>query len=329
MRIGRIEFMTTAIEKVDKSEKALEFTPFGSEQKIKLSIAIVKNVCAVKTKSGRTCSDADAMKFMMLCQGKGLNPFEGDAYLVGYDSTQGGTIIPTFSQITAHQALLKRAEVHAEYKGMDSGIVVKGENGEQQERKSCFILEDEELLGGWALIHRVTKMPVYSKLALSQRKPGYETQFWKGSKAAEQIQKCAEADALRMAFPSKIGGLFLRDEMDFPINIDARAIDLPQHRLVDVTPVAELQAPEEQEPPSEKPKPEPAPANSARADLAQFIVGEGFTFDHFKQWGLESGNVPNADSIGSFDEVPEVDAKRILRSKEGLKKGLALAKGKP
>ena len=339
------------IEKVDRSEKPMEFVPFGSEQKIKLSIAIVKNVCAVKTKSGRTCSDSDAMKFMMLCQGKGLNPFEGDAYLVGYDLNQNGTIIPTFSQITAHQALLKRAEVHAEYKGMDSGIVVRGENGEQQERKSCFILEGEELLGGWATVHRVTKMPVYSKLSVAQRKPKYDTQFWQGAKAAEQIQKCAEADALRMAFPSKIGGLYLRDEMDFPTNVEVSASDLPQNRLVDVTVVEDLAGGDSEatrntqdqkqaadtvssrmesrsnEQASSKTPAGHSPANSARADLAQFVVSEGYTFGHFQRWALETNNIPGADSITSFDEIAEADAKRLMRSKDGLKKGLAKAKG--
>jgi phage recombination protein Bet len=317
--------MNNAVEKVDKAEKPMEFVPFGSEQKIKLSIAIVKNVCAVKTKSGRTCSDADAMKFMMLCSGKGLNPFEGDAYLVGYDSQQNGTIVPTFSQITAHQALLKRAEVHAEYKGMESGIVIRDEKGEILDRKSCFILKDEELLGGWAIVHRVTKMPVYSRLALAQRKPKYDTQFWQPPKDAEQIQKCAEADAMREAFPSKIGGLFLRNEMDFPINVEVHAADLPQHRLVEIT-NGEPPQEKEQQPVAEKPK-EAAPANSARSDLAQFVISEGFNFDHLQQWALETNNIPGADSLTSFDEIAEVDAKRILRSKHGLKQGLEKAKG--
>ncbi len=317
---------------IEKSEKPMEFVPFGSEQKIKLSIAIVKNVCAVKTKSGRTCSDNDAMKFMMLCQGKGLNPFEGDAYLVGYDSNQGGIIVPTFSQITAHQALLKRAEVHAEYKGMESGVVIKTESGEIKDRESCFITKDEELLGGWARVHRMSKMPVYSRLAMDQRRPKYDTSFWQGSKAAEQIQKCAEADALRMAFPSKIGGLFLRNEMDFPINVEVSAADLPQHRLVDVTPIAELQAPDEasQAQPDlghDNDRKASAPAKSARADLAQLVITEGYDFDLFQRWAMETNNVPGADSITSFDEVPEADAKRLMRSKEGLKQGLAKLKG--
>lgn len=320
--------MNESLQKSDKGDRAVEFIPFGGETKIRLSISIVKTLIAAKTKSGRTCSDQDAMKFIMLCKAKGLDPFEQDAYLVGYDTTVNGVVIPTYTQITAHQALLKRAEVHAEYKGMDSGIVVRNENGQQEERKACFILDEEELLGGWATVHRMSKMPVYSKLSLAQRKPTYETQFWKGAKAAEQIQKCAEADALRLAFPSKIGGLFLREEMDFPINVEAHAVELPTHRLVDVTPAdSEPQTETAQSEPQQEQHREPAPAKSARADLAQFVVSEGFSFDDFQRWAMESNNVPGADSLTTFDEVPEADAKRIMRSKDGLKKGLALAKG--
>jgi hypothetical protein len=87
----------------------MEYVPFGASDKIKLTIAIIKNLVAVKTKSGKTCSDQDAIKFMMMCQARRLNPFEGDAFLIGYDAKDA-----LRSHITAHQAFLKRAEVNAE-----------------------------------------------------------------------------------------------------------------------------------------------------------------------------------------------------------------------
>src|SRR5256885_17207110 len=102
-----------------KDEKFVEFIPHGSEDKVKLSIAMVKNLIAVRTKSGATCSDNDAIKFVAMCQARRLNPFEGDAFLIGFDGTDG----PQFSLITAHQAFLKRAELNAEYDGMKSGII--------------------------------------------------------------------------------------------------------------------------------------------------------------------------------------------------------------
>ena len=93
---------TTAVTKT--SEKPMEFVPFGAADKIKLTLEIVKNIIAVKTKSGKSCTDSDGIKFMMLCQAQRLNPFAGDAYLAGYDRKDGSA---TFSLITAHVAFLK------------------------------------------------------------------------------------------------------------------------------------------------------------------------------------------------------------------------------
>ena len=52
----------------DAKERQVEFVPFGAVDKIKMTIAIVQNTIAVKTKTGKTCSERDAMKFIMLCQ---------------------------------------------------------------------------------------------------------------------------------------------------------------------------------------------------------------------------------------------------------------------
>merc|ERR1711991_914366 len=60
------------------------------------------------------------MDFLMLCRARKLNPFEGDAYLVGYDSKDGAK----FSLITSHQALLKRAELCQQFDGMESGLIL-------------------------------------------------------------------------------------------------------------------------------------------------------------------------------------------------------------
>ena len=73
----------------EQNKQLVEFVPFGTKDKIQLSIEIVKRIVAVKTKSGKSCSDEDAFRFMLMCQARRLNPFEGDAYLLGYDSQNG------------------------------------------------------------------------------------------------------------------------------------------------------------------------------------------------------------------------------------------------
>src|SRR5437016_936429 len=66
--------------------KFTEYIPFGAQDKLKLSIEMVKNLIAVKTKSGKTCSDTDAIKFIAKCHAMRLNPFEEDCFLIGYDT---------------------------------------------------------------------------------------------------------------------------------------------------------------------------------------------------------------------------------------------------
>lgn len=66
---------------------------------------------------------------------------------------------------------------------------------------------------------------------------------------------------------------------------------------------------------------------TAQQSLAAIVTGGGFTFDDFRRWGADSQNVPDADSLGSFDEVPEKIAARLIRAKAGLLQGMAKLKG--
>lgn len=194
---------------VKASDKAMEFLPFGAADKIKLTVQIVQNLIAVPTRSGKTCSEKDALKFMMLCQAQRLNPFAGDAHLVGYDSNDKG---PTFSLITAHQAFLKRAEQSDQFNGMTSGIILV--DGDQiVEREGDFHLQSEaqNVAGGWAKVFLKNRtIPVYRRIRLDRFNSGFAQ--WKVDPAG-MIVKCAESDALRSAFPTLLGGLYMKEEL--------------------------------------------------------------------------------------------------------------------
>ncbi len=114
---------TNAIAKSDP--KTMSYTPVGETSPVELSVKTVQRFLTAPTRSGKQPNQADVVRFMMLCQARGLNPWVGDAFLVGYDSKDG----PQFNLITSHQALLKRAECCKEYRGRESGVIVqaKGE----------------------------------------------------------------------------------------------------------------------------------------------------------------------------------------------------------
>lgn len=195
---------------LEVKDKGTSFIPFGGQDEITLTINMVMSIIAVPTKSKKYPTKSDCIKFIALCKARRLNPFEGDAFLTGYDSKDG----PKFSLITAHQAFLKRAEANEQFDGMKSGIIVK-RDGQIMDVEGDFHFEGDEVLGGWASVYRKDrKVPMTKRLALRQRKPGYENQFWSKDKMGEQICKCAEADALRASFPTVIGGLYIKEEIE-------------------------------------------------------------------------------------------------------------------
>lgn len=302
----------------------MEYVPYGAVDKIKLSADIIKAMVAVPTRSGRTCSDRDALKFMMLCQAQRLNPFAGDAFLVGYDGKDGTA---KFSLITAHIALLKRAETSPDYEGMESGVILKGDDGQIIEREGDFALPEEEVVGGWARVFRKGRKPTYRRLAMSQRKPNYPSQFWEGSKAIEQIVKCSEACALRDTFPTLLGGLYHEGEI-VRVN-DAPGVEIPASKLVEVrSAVVEPPAEAEPEPPAEATAaaPDPSKPKTKQDELAEIITGAGYTFDQFRAWAHGSGQIDDATALAGFDQVPLNVATRLIRAKIGMLNGMAKAK---
>lgn len=190
-------------------DKHVEYTPFLAKETIKLSPRTVIGWLAKPTKSGQVCTPQQALRFVMLCKARGLNPWEGDAYLVGYDAKDG----PEFNLITAHQAFLKRAEVHPEFDGMESGVVVR-RGSEVIDEQGDFLLPGDVLLGGWARVHfKQRKHAMYRRLNLSAFVKPYGV--WQHNPGG-MIVKCAEADALRSAFPNSLGGMYLDAELGDP-----------------------------------------------------------------------------------------------------------------
>jgi phage recombination protein Bet len=328
------------LTKIPSEERELEFLPFGGDTKIRLSIAMIQKYIAKKTRAGHTCSVGDAMNFMMMCHARALSPWEGDAFLIGYDSQDG----PVFSIVTAHQAFLKRAEVNPEYDGMQSGVVVRTADGKLEEHEGDFVDEGETLLGGWAKVHfRNRKYPIYRKLHINNFIPERPSPLWRKN-AAGMICKTAEADALRSAFPTKCGGMYLQQEIDTTASLGTP--QLPA-RVPESATVAALTAGNgsHQPMPTFNAEPEKVPVESAQPELVPqprqttpeaspqeklrvLVEQEGFEWEVFSLWAQGKGHIPEGSKWVSFAELPDDVAKRILRiNREILRTGLAGAKG--
>lgn len=333
----------------------MEYIPFGSDSKIKLTVKIVQDlICIPTSKTRQVCSERDALRFMMLCQARALNPFEGDCYLQGYDGKNG----PEFSLITAHQCFLKRSEASPEFQGMLSGVRVqlksekviqfKGEyfsHGEEIvvnghpitlsegtiiDRLGDFYDRDtEEVVGAWAMVFfEKKKVPTFRALRLAAFRKPYGV--WETNPEG-MIVKCAEADALRSSFPTKLGGLYAPGEIQteeerFAAAKPARSaqnafLPAPQSDPADFSPQEHEAVVNRDEPATATEQ--AAPGKSPQLQLLELIRSAGFSFEELKEFGVAMGHFTDApDTYKVIDDVPADVAKRLLRAQKGLLDGL-------
>lgn len=189
--------------------RSVRFTPLAESEPIEISVGMVKNILAVRSRSGREPGQSDIIKFMMLCKSRGLNPFVGDAYLLGYDNQDGQT---QWTLITAIQALRKRAEANPQFDGCPHGVVVIDRDGQLVDRDGALTLEGDKIVGGWAYAYRKDRAHTPRTTV---KFSAYDTgrSRWKKDPSG-MISKVAEAAGLREAFPSDLAGLYIRDEFD-------------------------------------------------------------------------------------------------------------------
>lgn len=198
---------TEALAQKEKQEHAVEFVPFGATDSIRLTAAMVRGFIAVPTRSGKLPTERDCIKFIMLCRGKRANPFEGDCYLIGYDSKDG----PSFSMVCGQDLFMKRAEGSEDYDGCESGVIVMRENV-MEEREGCLVLDNDTLVGGWAKVYRKNQShPVYKTVKFDTYDTGRSR--WLKDPGG-MIEKVAKSQALRAAYPTALGGLYTQEEME-------------------------------------------------------------------------------------------------------------------
>lgn len=169
-------------------------------QDVKLSYQIVRDFLV---KGGGNVSDQDLVQFISICKFNALNPFLGEAYLIKYGNTPA-------SMIVSKEALMKRADVCANYDGIQAGIIVKHANGDIEDVEGSFYNPGDELVGGWARVFRSDrKYPFVARVAMAEYDKKQST--WK-EKPSTMIRKVAEVQALREAFPAQLGAMYTAEE---------------------------------------------------------------------------------------------------------------------
>lgn len=153
--------------------------------------------------------------FTELCKVRKLNPFLKEAYCIKFGSNPAQIVV-------GKDAILKRAIVHPDFDGIESGVIVKGiESGEIIERKGTFFDKDsEKLVGGWAKVYRKNwQYPTYCSVSFDEvankKKDGTLNSNWAG-KGATMVEKVAKVRALRETFIEDLSGMYEAEEMNVP-----------------------------------------------------------------------------------------------------------------
>jgi phage recombination protein Bet len=243
----------------------VRYAPFQSDSEIALSVNLIQTMIAVpaKDRDGNELlpDPRQCIKFIALNRARKLNPFEGDSFMIPFWNKSLNR--HEWSLITAHNAFLKRAEVHPDYNGKESGVIVfDEESGTIEELQGDFVPPGRTLLGGWCKVHYKTKAhPEYQRLKLETYAKGFGN--WTFD-AAGMICKCSEAAALRSAFPNTMAGMYLREEMG---NGElAETTPQPMARPLFSTPAKPPEMPQDEKQGIQTPPPAPKPQEGGKAE---------------------------------------------------------------
>jgi len=142
--------------------------------------------------------------FLYRCKNMGLDPLKpGQIYFIKY-GTSAGTIV------VGIEGFRSKAVRTGKLTGIQRGVI-------RDEKGKC--------IGAWAEVYRAdwTK-PAREEVSLSEYVA--DKPIWRKMPEA-MIKKCAEAAALRMAFPDDLGGIYAPEEMDQAENLPRIAPEQP------------------------------------------------------------------------------------------------------
>ncbi len=187
-------------EKINQIINTKENTYLVNGEEVKLTGSIIRNYL---TRGNDAVTDTEVVMFTNLCKYQKLNPFINEAYLVKFKGAPAQMVV-------AKEAYMKRAEKHEQYDGFRAGIIVK-RNDEYLDLEGSFSAPGDTIVGGWAEVHRKDrKYPTIGKVSMTEYNKGQSS--W-NKMPSTMIRKVALVQALREAFPSELGGMYIEDEI--------------------------------------------------------------------------------------------------------------------
>ena len=225
-----------------------------------------------------TANPADLAVFFHTCKRTGLDPFARQIYMIRRDGKQ--------TMQTGIDGLRLIAQRTAERTGETFGYEDTHWCGEDGVWRDVWLAKEPPAAAKATVVRNGQRFPFVALFTeyVQRKRDGDITKMWT-EKGALMLAKCAEAGALRKAFPQDLSGIYAADEMahqDTPAQPAA-----PSVTASDFNPAAEtgptvndVQDAEvvTEEPPAEQPADFPAAQNRLNAMFAEFGRA-GFTTD--------------------------------------------------
>jgi len=168
---------------------------------IDLKEVVIQYLSGVQTKSGSKPTTAQFDNFLNFCVANKLNPFKKQAYLVGYDSKNGAV----FAEITGINGYRSIAHRTGSYTGR-----TQTEWGKTQSNDIFAVVTVYRLIKNE---NRAFTATAFHSESVQTDYNGKANSIW-SKRPKGQLDKCAEAAALRMAFPEELGETYIEDEFD-------------------------------------------------------------------------------------------------------------------
>ncbi len=279
--------MTTAIQPKTNQTPATKPSALNFMAS-KLSVDPAKLLDTLKATVFKNASNEELLALVVVANVYDLNPFLKEIYAF---PAKGGGIVPIVSVDGWNKMLLRQPDF--------DGIEFEFDHAEGGELVSCT-----------ATIYvknRSRPVKVMEYLAECKR----NTDPW-NNMPHRMLRNRTLCQASRVAF----GFSGIHDEEEVPALVAADAIVTTSPPPKTISVAAEVQ----REPGTE------TRARSVQDDVEAMTLDAGFNFNHVQKWGIETANIPYADSISGFAEIKTDECKRILRSKGGYIKGLEVVK---